>query len=140
MFNDDYYVLDILYTKEPMEVTEPATAKMLTENNVGSALIESNNGGRGFARNVERECKQLGNNHTVITWFHQSQNKQARILSNSASVMNNVYFPLNWEDRFPEFAEAIRKYQKEGKNAHDDASDALTGVYENPKPKGTWLI
>ena len=140
MFNDEYYILDVLYTKEPMEVTEPATAKMLTENNVGSALIESNNGGRGFARNVERECKALGNNHTVITWFHQSQNKQARILSNSASVMNNVYFPLNWEDRFPEFAEAIRKYQKEGKNAHDDASDALTGVYENPKPKGTWLI
>ena len=28
------------------------------------------------------------------------------------------------------------KYQKEGKNAHDDAADALTGVYENPKPKG----
>lgn len=140
MFNDEYYILDILYTKEPMEVTEPATAKMLTENNVGSALIESNNGGRGFARNVERECKQLGNNHTVIKWFHQSSNKKARILSNSASVMNNVYFPLNWEDRFPEFAEAIRKYQKEGKNAHDDAPDALTGVYENPKPKGTWMI
>lgn len=140
IFNDDIYILDVLYTKEPMEVTEPATAKMLTENNVGSALIESNNGGRGFARNVERECKALGNNHTVITWFHQSQNKQARILSNSASVMKNVYFPVNWEDRFPEFAEAIRKYQKEGKNANDDAPDALTGVYENQKPKGTWLI
>lgn len=136
MFEDSYYILDILYTKDAMEITEPATAAMLTKNNVGCALIESNNGGRGFARNVERICREKGNKHTVIKWFHQSQNKVARILSNSASVQENIYFPVNWQDRFPEFAEAVLKYQKEGKNAHDDAPDALTGVYENPKPKG----
>ena len=140
MYEDAYYILDVLYTKEPMEVTEPAVAQMLTANNVGCALIESNNGGKGFARNVQRECKERGNNHTTIKWFHQSNNKIARILSNSTSVMNNVYFPVNWKDRFPEFSTDILKYQKEGKNAHDDGPDALTGVYENPKPKGTWLV
>lgn len=136
MYNDSYYILDVLYTKDAMELTEPATAKMLTEHHVGCAIIESNNGGRGFARNVEWECRQLGNNHTTIKWFHQNQNKVARILSNSTSVMNNVFFPINWQDKWPEFAADIRKYQREGKNAHDDAPDALTGVYENPKPKG----
>ena len=136
MYGSSYYILDVLYTKEAMEITEPATAAMLTKNNVGFALIESNNGGRGFARNVERECREKGNNHTVVKWFHQNENKAARILSNSASVMNNVYFPINWQDRWAEFATAIIKYQKEGKNGHDDAPDALTGVYENPKPKG----
>lgn len=140
VYNSDLYILDVLYTKEAMEITEPATAKMLTRNNVGCAIIESNNGGRGFARNVERECKELGNRHTHITWFHQTKNKIARILSNSTSVMNNVYFPLNWQDKFPEFAMAINKYQREGKNAHDDAPDALTGVYENQKPLGRWLV
>lgn len=136
IYNSEYYILDVYYTKDAMEKTEPETAKMLTKNNVGCAIIESNNGGRGFARNVERECKALGNHHTVIKWFHQSENKFARILSNSTSVMNNVYFPVNWQDRFPDFAMDILKYQKEGKNLHDDAPDALTGVYENPKPKG----
>lgn len=140
MYESTYYILDVLYTKEPMEVTEPATAQMLTNNNVGNALIESNNGGRGFSRNVIRELKSLGNTHTKIQWFFQSKNKTSRILSNSTGVMQNVLFPVNWEDRWPEFAEAIRKYQKEGKNAHDDAPDALTGVYENDKPKGTWLV
>ena len=119
-----------------MEITEPATAEMLTRHNVGCAIIESNNGGRGFARNVERECIERGNSHTVIKWFHQSQNKAARILSNSASVINNVLMPINWRDRWPEFATAIMSYQRDGKNAHDDAPDALTGVYENPRPKG----
>lgn len=139
MYDDSYYVIDVLYTKDAMEITEPATAQMLTKNNVGCAIIESNNGGRGFARNVERECKSLGNRHTNVKWFHQSKNKIARILSNSASVMNNIYFPVNWQDRWPDFARAISKYQKEGKNDHDDAPDALTGVYENPKPLGQWL-
>lgn len=140
MYEESYYILDVLYTKEPMEVTEPATAEMLTRNNVGCALIESNNGGKGFARNVERECRERGNRHTTIKWFHQSQNKIARILSNSTSVMNNVYFPVNWQDRFPDFARDINKYQREGKNEHDDGPDTLTGVYENPKPKGAWMV
>lgn len=131
-----YYVLDALYTDEPMEVTEPETARMLTRNNVGTAIVESNNGGRGFGRNVQRELKALGNNHTTIYWFHQNQNKVARILSNSTGVMQNVLFPVNWQDRWPEFATAILKYQRTGKNEHDDAADCLTGVYENPKPKG----
>lgn len=140
MYEGAYYILDIYYTKDSMEITEPETARMLTRNNVGCAIIESNNGGRGFARNVERECRELGNRHTNIKWFHQSKNKVARILSNSTSVMNNVYFPVNWEDRWPEFARDIKKYQKEGKNEHDDGPDSLTGVYENPKPLGQWLI
>lgn len=139
MYEGAYYLLDVYYTKDAMEITEPETAKMLTRNNVGCAIIESNNGGRGFARNVERECRELGNRHTNIKWFHQSKNKIARILSNSTSVMNNVYFPVNWEDRWPEFARDIKKYQKEGKNEHDDGPDSLTGVYENPKPLGQWL-
>ncbi len=138
--NDEYYILDIYYTKDAMETTEPETARMLTRNNVDCALIESNNGGRGFARNVKRECQDMGNNHTNIKWFHQSKNKVARILSNSTSVMNNIYFPDNWEDRFPDFARDIKKYQREGKNEHDDAPDTLTGVYENPRPQGQWLL
>ena len=134
MYNKEYYILDIIYTQDSMEITEPAVAKMMTKDHVGYANIESNNGGRGFARNVQRELKELKNNHTKINWFHQNENKIARILSNSTAVMNNVYFPLNWKDRFPDFANHILHYVRDGKNEHDDAEDCLTGVYENPKP------
>ena len=136
VYQDSYYILDVLYTKEGMEVTEPLTAAMFAKHKVGCAIIESNNGGRGFARNVERIMKDDGNFHTTVKWFHQSQNKRSRILSNSASVMNNVLFPVNWMDKWPDFSTDILRYQKEGKNLHDDAPDCLTGVYENPKPKG----
>lgn len=136
---EDYYIIDIICTKESMEITEPMVAKMLTKDKVGCAIIESNNGGRSFARNVKTECKNLKNSHTNIQWFHQSANKQARIFSNSASVMAHVFYPHNWIDKYPEFADMMIRYQKEGKNAHDDCPDAITGVYENPKPLGQWL-
>lgn len=130
-FANEAYVLDVLYTKEPMEKTEPATARMLLKDAVNVSDIESNNGGRGFARNVERILHQeLGNNHTVIRWFSQTKNKQARIYSNSAWVMQHIYFPEDWRNRWPEYYDAMIKYQREGKNRHDDAPDATTGIAE----------
>ena len=133
-FNNQKYVLDILFTKESMEITEPLQAKMMTKDKVCYSKIESNNGGRGYARNVNRELKGLKNYHTIVDWFHQSENKKARILSNSTGVMNNVFFPVDWEVRWPEYATEMKKYQKEGKNKHDDAPDCTTGVYENSSP------
>ena len=131
VYHGEAYVLDVLYTKDAMEITEPATAKMLFDGNVNLADIESNNGGRGFARNVERELKEkFRSNRCVIRPFHQSENKVARILSNSTWVMEHIYFPANWRDRFPDFYDAMTRYQKEGKNAHDDAPDAVTGIAE----------
>lgn len=127
---DSAYIVDVIYTKEPMEITEELVAKAYKEHQVNLADIESNNGGRGFARNVERRTKELGNYKTVVKWFHQSGNKQSRILSNSAWVQQNIHFPVGWENKWPEFYKAITTYQKEGKNAHDDGPDALTGVCE----------
>ena len=127
---DSAYILDIIYTKEAMEITEPLVAEAYKKFNVNVADIESNNGGRAFARNIERITRDKGNYKTVVKWFHQSGNKIARILSNSAWVNNNIYMPIDWKNKWSEFAKDIISYQKEGKNKHDDGPDALTGVAE----------
>ena len=131
-FDNEAYILDVVYTKEGMEITEPLLARKLYENNVNHVRIESNNGGRGYARSVERILKETHkSNKTKVEWFHQSKNKVARILSNSTWVMDHVYFPEGWRNKWPELYDALTKYQKEGKNAHDDAPDALTGIAES---------
>ena len=127
---DSAYVLDVIYTKEAMEITEPMVAEAYKKFNVNVADIESNNGGRAFARNIERITRDKGNYKTVVKWFHQSGNKIARILSNSAWVNANIYMPVDWKNKWSEFAKDIISYQKEGKNKHDDGPDALTGVAE----------
>ncbi|MGQ7467912.1 phage terminase large subunit [Streptococcus suis] len=129
--DNEAYILDVVFTKEPMEVTEPLLAQKLAEWQVNTCDIESNNGGRGFARNVERLTQDsYQNRYTVFNWFHQSQNKQARILTNTTWAIEHIYFPENWRHRWSELYQNLMSYQREGKNAHDDASDALTGVVE----------
>ena len=134
------YVIDILYTQEPMEKTEVLLAKMLTENSISECLIESNNGGRQFARNVKSKVRAgLHNFKTVIHTFTQTKNKAARIFSNSALVNSDVAFPANWDKKWREFYNAITTYRKDNKrkSTHDDAPDALTGVIEMRSRKST---
>lgn len=131
VYNDNAYILDILFTDAPMEITERKTAELLHRNGVNVSDIESNNGGRGFARNVKRILKdEYPGSRTKIVTFHQSKNKEARILSNSTQVMDHVLYPENFKELWPEYYSAMYKYQRKGKNAHDDAPDATTGVVE----------
>lgn len=131
VYENEAYVLNVIYTKEPMEITEQLVAKALYESGCNKADIESNNGGRSFARSVKRILNdKYKNNKCVINWFHQSDNKEARIYSNSPWVMEHIYFPKNWKVMYPDYYNAMVSYQKEGKNTHDDAPDATTGVAE----------
>lgn len=123
------YVTDVVYTKEAQEKTEPMVANALKDNEIRDFVIESNNGGRAFARNVQRLVDELGYLCNV-RWFHQSKNKQSRILTNAPTVYKIIHFPEGWQDRWPEFYKALTNYQREGKNKNDDAPDALTGLVE----------
>lgn len=119
------YVIDLIYTDKPMEDTEPMTIDLLNDNKVNRAKIESNNGGRGFARVVDKgvSCN--------VTWFHQSKNKESRIFSNSAQVNSRIVMPRDWYMRWPDFYNDVSKYKKLFKaNKKDDAPDTLTGIIE----------
>lgn len=131
VYKNEAYILDVIYTKESMEITEPQVAMTIYEYNVAIADIESNGGGRGFARSIRRILeKEYNSNRTKIVAFHQSKNKESRILSQATWVMDHIYMPMDWQVRWKDFAKAILRFQREGKNEHDDAPDALTGVAE----------
>lgn len=124
------FVTDVLYTNRAMEYTEGETAKMLLRNDTQVANVESNNGGRGFARAVEKLVRASGNTWTMVQWFSQTKNKQVRIFSTSAKAQNMILMPQGWQTMFPAFAKAVLSYRKEGGNAHDDAPDVLAGMVE----------
>jgi predicted phage terminase large subunit-like protein len=131
------YVTDVLYTDKPMEYTEVKTAEMLLINGTQLVKVESNNGGEGFARNVEKNVRLQGTPVALkmrFTSFFQGLNKNVRIFSHSAEVQNLIFFPSDWETRWPQFAQAVKGYRKVGRNAHDDAPDVLTGMVENFTP------
>ena len=120
------YVTDLIYTDRPMEETEREVARMLVANNIRAAHIESNNGGRGFARAVERITGP-----GVVRSFHQSAGKEARILTNASAVCASILMPRGWQVRWPGFAAELASFRRNFRaNAHDDAADTLTGIVE----------
>ena len=124
------YILDVIYTQEPAEKTETLTANFLNINKVNKCRIESNSGGRAFGRNVERLSSELGNHRVMFEYFHQSKNKEARILSNSSTVCNTVVFPVDWQVKWPDFYDSVTNFIPGARGQHDDAEDALTGIVE----------
>ena len=131
VFEKEFYISDLVFSDEAMEVTEPKVAELLFSGAVNVSRIESNNGGRGFARNVQRLMNErYGSNRTQIESVPQTHNKESRILASSAWVQNHIYMPPNWRTRFPEFYKQVMSYQRKGKNAHDDALDVLASIYE----------
>lgn len=132
VYENEAYITDLVFTDEPMEVTENAVSELLYRDSVNESVIESNNGGRGFARNVERLLKEKHNtNRTIINSKVQTHNKESRILASSAWVQNHVYMPFGWKNRFPKFYQQVMSYQRKGKNAHDDSVDVLAAIYES---------
>ena len=129
--DDEAFILDLIYTQDDMTVTEPLVAQKLRDHKANIAVIEGNNGGIGFARSVERILKENHrSNRTKIETFHQSKNKEARILSNATWVMEHIYMPEGWEYKHEDAYKALMSYSRKGKNKHDDMPDAITGVAE----------
>ena len=102
---------------------------MITADNITEADFESNNGGKGYARNIERELHNLGNYSTVVKWTPQNTNKEARILASSAWNAKNILMPPNWTSKYPAFAGEVLGYVAGGKNVHDDGVDTMATIY-----------
>ena len=143
--NGKIYILDVIYTQEKMENTEILLAKFLNRNQVLHCVIENNNGGEGFARNVLRILREeIRNNYTEIETFHQTHNKAARIFANASDVQRLIYFPYCWFTRINDVGQYVICEDKEKKDyidhllsfvsvqdaEHDDAEDATTLIIE----------
>jgi len=121
MYGDDVYIVDVIYTQDPIEVTQPYTALKLDQAKVDKACFESNNGGKGFAQKV----RELKKGKTVIEWKRTSQNKHTKIIMKSGRIKSNYYFRTDGDDIYNKFVYDLTHYPKNGKVKHDDAIDSV---------------
>lgn len=131
LYKSYFYVIDIVYTQEDVEITEPLLAEKLITYKINTARIEGNNAGHVIAKHIEKileiEYKWFG---TIFDIFTQSANKETRILSYANNVRDRILFPINWRNQFNSFYEAVTNFKRRGKNLHDDAPDTLTQIAE----------
>ena len=125
---DKIYITDIVYTQDNMNETEKMLPLMFERSDTRYSRIESNSGGRYFATKVAAKTK------AKVSWFHQSKNKESRILTNAATVNQTIVMPYDWKQRWPLFASHVQKYKRLFRaNKYHDAPDVLTGIVEHEK-------
>lgn len=127
-YGQDLYLMDVVFSQANAEKTEPQVASMIDYYNSTLNEFESNNGGKFYARNIQK----LVTKPTKISWKPTTQNKETRILLKSGVVKQNIYFRKDSKisQDYKKFMEQLTSYQKEGKNKHDDAADLVTMAIE----------
>jgi predicted phage terminase large subunit-like protein len=124
----DVYVVDVIFTQDPIEVTQPRVAAGIDHHNTARLQCESNNGGKGFALKV----KELKRGRTNVIWKVTVSNKHTRIIMGSGDIKENFYFLEDEEqnDEYRNFYYELTHYPKNGKVKHDDAADGITMLKE----------
>lgn len=133
VFGPKYFITDVLFTKDPVEVTEPRLAQMVIDTNCDQMRIESNNGGRIFAINVRKAVTEKRKS-CVIQARPTTQHKQTRIIMKAGWIKKHCVFLDESEyakgSDYWRFMRALTMYKREGDNAHDDAPDGMTILAE----------
>ena len=130
-YGDYTYITDVVFTQDGVEITEPQVAALIIRNKCQSMQIESNNGGRQFARNIKNLLRDKKYQCSVTTET-QTKNKETRILMQAGYVKEYFYFRNDYEpgSEYDKFMRQFTGYVKLGRNTHDDACDAVTGLAE----------
>lgn len=125
------FITNIVFTKDPVEITEATLSQMIIDTSCDRIRIESNNGGRIFSNSVKRI---LGKSKCDVQSRMTTANKQTRILMKSGYVKANFYFLDETEyakgSDYDRFMKSLTAYKKEGGNKHDDAPDSATILAE----------
>ena len=128
VYGMEVYIVDVVFDDAPPEVTKPKCANALIENNVISAMFESNNAGTYFARDVQKILNDKGYSCSIRT-KRTISNKQTRIEFASDNILKRFYFrdPSTYarNSAYAGFIKQVTTYTRSGKVPHDDAPDSL---------------
>ena len=128
IYDQEAYLIDVVFDDAPPTVTKPECAKVLRDNHVASAVFESNNAGSYFARDVEQLLKGMGYTCSIRT-KRTISNKETRIEFASDNIIKKFYFrhPSTYKagSQYDQFFKQLTTYVRQGKVPHDDAPDSL---------------
>ncbi len=137
---ENVYITDVIFTQDPIEVTEAMVAAQTIKYAPVKTITESNFGGKSFAKNVKEIIRKDNEqritekdgvqNRTIVKWKANTQNKETRILMKSGQIKKYFWFRNDYKagSDYDRYMREMGSYIKMGKNKKDDAPDATTGL------------
>lgn len=133
LYGNDIYVEDCICDNGKPEVVEERVANKLVEHHVQMARFESNSAGGHIAADVEKRVRELGGK-THITTKYTTENKETKIIANSAEVKRRCLFKddscYKKNSDYGRMMNFLTTYTMMGKNPHDDVPDGMAMVIQ----------
>ena len=133
IYGDNVFIEDVVCDNALPQVVEPKVLQRILKHNVQVSRFESNAAGGRVAQNMQENIRNA-HGRTKITTKFTTQNKETKILANSAWVKEHCLFKdksVIGEDKdYRRFLSQLCAYTHEGKNKHDDAPDACAMLAE----------
>lgn len=125
-----FYIVDVVFSDEPVEITEPLLIGAIMQYKPQWFLIESNNGGRIFSVSVQKALR--GKVSTMIETRATTAHKETKILMRSGFIKDRFVFrkDIANNNNYAKFMHNLTSYVKMGTNKKDDAPDSLTILAE----------
>lgn len=129
-FGDKVYVIDVVFTQEPVEVTWGLVGRLVLDTECRWMQVESNSGGKGYALKLREVL--AGKSRCDVSFKTELSNKETRIFMGSGYVKRNFYFRNDYKpgSDYDKFMRQLTSYVRLGKNTHDDAADSITKLAE----------
>lgn len=128
VYGEDGYVVDWLFDKRDKSVTMPRMIGKILHHKPHKGQFESNNGGREYADEIDRQLRTDHGYRCNITSQKAPNNvsKMARI-EQYAPDIKNLYFLAEqfWDDDYRRAMNELTSLSYTTKNLHDDSPDSL---------------
>lgn len=120
LIGNNFFVTDWIFTKENTEYTLPLTSSAIKKQKLDVTLIETNNHGAIFLKNLVKMT------NAYIGGINNTTNKHGRIIAESQTVRLNFHFRSD-VDAGSDYAKAMTELTRYAKNKskHDDAPDSI---------------
>ena len=127
-YGNDHYLADCVCSDALPKVTDEKCIAILLKHRVRQCQFENNAAGGRTADKVQQGVKDRGG-ATRITKKHTQVNKEAKIISNSPFIQNNILFlddkVIPKKSDYEKMMRLLCSYTLKGKNKHDDVPDGL---------------
>lgn len=133
LYGQDYYIDDCVCDNGLPNIVDARLTEILVRCKVKACRFESNAAGRRVAEKIQDEVKkQKGITH--ITTKFTTQNKETRIIVNSAWVKEHCLFKseklYTRNSDYGKMMDFLTTYTVAGKNKHDDVPDGMAMLAE----------
>lgn len=143
VFSERIFITNVIFTKDPVEVTEPLLAQMIIDTGCDQMRIEANNGGKMYANDIKKILKANKKTRCIVQAKTTTSHKPTRILMRSGWIKKHCSFLAEGEYKkgsdYDRFMKSLSSYKKEGGNKHDDAPDGITILAEFAEALGLKL-